>query len=226
MVTPSQPDRRFPCTGTSTRYQDPLPSTIIVAEPSPDMLTGSNQHVFQLMSRLLLHLLAVAEKRWHKRRSRCFQHLQRTLLERYQIMAFLQTGRSQTEIAETINRSKSTISREIRRNSFKGAYDFGDAQVTATARRKFAEKATKQSPEVLQTVRKWLRIGWSPESISHRFSVEFPSQKHVCHTTIYDWIDKDRQRRGKLHRYLPRYGKHHWKGGKRKRAGGLLFLTA
>ena len=131
----------------------------------------------------------------------CWQQL--TLLERYQIMVFLQTGRSQTEIAGVLNRSKSTISREIRRNSFKEAYDPANAQVTATARRKFAERATKQSPEVLQIIRKWLRRGWSPESISHRFSVGFPLQKRVCHTTIYDWIDKDRQRGGKLHTYLP-----------------------
>ena len=38
-------------------------------------------------------------------------------------MAFLQTGRSQTEIAGTLNHSKSTISREIRWNSFEGKYD-------------------------------------------------------------------------------------------------------
>ncbi|MCK9175968.1 MAG: IS30 family transposase, partial [Desulforhopalus sp.] len=138
-------------------------------------------------------------------------------------MAFLQTGRSQTEIAGTLNRSKSTISREIYRNSFEGKYDPCDAQVTATARRKFAKKATKQSPEVLQIVRKWLRIGWSPESISCRFYVEFPLQKHVCHTTIYDWIDKDMQKGGKLYTYLPRYGKRRWKGGKRKRAGVSLI---
>ncbi|MBM9520838.1 helix-turn-helix domain-containing protein [Desulforhopalus vacuolatus] len=74
-------------------------------------------------------------------------------------MAFLQTGRSQTEIAGTLNRFKSTISREIYRNSFEGKYDSCNAQVTAIARRKFAKKATKQSPEVLQIVQKWFRIG-------------------------------------------------------------------
>jgi IS30 family transposase len=106
---------------------------------------------------------------------------------------------------------------------FKGPYDPGNAQVIATARREFAEKATKQSSEVLQIVRKRLRLGWSPESISHRCSVEFPLQKRVCYTTIYDWIDKDRQRGGKLHTYLPRYGKRRWRGGKRKRAGVSLI---
>jgi IS30 family transposase len=44
---------------------------------------------------------------------------QRTLLERYQIMAFLQTRRSQTEIADTLNQSKNILSREIRHNFLK-----------------------------------------------------------------------------------------------------------
>ena len=95
------------------------------------------------------------------------RYQQLTLLERYQITAFLQTGRSQTKIAGTLNRSKSTISREIRRNSFAEEYDPCNAQVTAIARRKFVRKATKQNPEVLQTVRKGLRLGWSPETIRY-----------------------------------------------------------
>ena len=37
--------------------------------------------------------------------------------ERYQIMAYLEIGHSQTMIAQRLNRSKSTISREIKRNS-------------------------------------------------------------------------------------------------------------
>ena len=147
----------------------------------------------------------------HKCTSPCYQQI--TLLERYQISAFLQIGRFQTDIADTLNRSKSTISREINRNSFEGSYDPCVAHVIAMTRRKSAEKATKQNPEVLQTIRKWLRLGWSPESISYRFYVELPLQKHVCHTTIYDWIYKDRQKGGKLHTYLPRYGKRRWKGG-------------
>ena len=157
----------------------------------------------------------------HTCTSPCYQQL--TLLERYQISAFLQTGRSHTSIADSLNRSKSTISREIYRNTFEGRYDPCIAHAIAMTRRKSAEKATKQSPEVLQVIRKWLRLGWSPEAISYRFSVELPLQKHVCHTTIYDWIYKDRQKGGKLHTYLPRYGKRRWKGGKRKRAGVSLI---
>ncbi|MCK9175261.1 MAG: IS30 family transposase, partial [Desulforhopalus sp.] len=153
--------------------------------------------------------------------SPCYQQI--TLLERYQISAFLQTGRSHTNIADTLNRSKSTISREINRNSFEGSYDPCVAHVIAMTRRKSAEKATKQTPEAVQTIRKWLRLGWSPGSINSRFSVELPLQEDVCHTAVYDWIYRDRQKGGKRHTYLPRYGKRRWKGGKRKRAGVSLI---
>ncbi|MBM9520516.1 helix-turn-helix domain-containing protein [Desulforhopalus vacuolatus] len=90
--------------------------------------------------------------------STCCQ--QRTLLERYQISAFLQTRRSQTDITDTLNRSKSTISREIHSNSFEGSYTPCVAQIIAMTRRKSAEKATKQNPEAVQVIRKWLRRGY------------------------------------------------------------------
>jgi IS30 family transposase len=64
-------------------------------------------------------------------------------------MVFLQAGKSQSEIADALNRSKRIISREIRRNSFKGKYDSCNAQVAIIARLKFVEKAIKQNPEVL-----------------------------------------------------------------------------
>ncbi|MBM9521244.1 helix-turn-helix domain-containing protein [Desulforhopalus vacuolatus] len=88
----------------------------------------------------------------HRCTSPCYQQI--TLLERYQISAFLQIGRFQTDIADTLNRSKNTISHEINRNSFEGIYDPCVAHVIAMTRRKSAEKATKQNPEVLQIVRK------------------------------------------------------------------------
>ncbi|MBM9520367.1 helix-turn-helix domain-containing protein [Desulforhopalus vacuolatus] len=77
--------------------------------------------------------------------------------KQYQIMAFLQTGRSQTEIAGVLNRFKSTISREICRNSFEWEYNPSHALVTVTARRRFTEKAAKPRLEELQTARTWFR---------------------------------------------------------------------
>ncbi len=60
--------------------------------------------------------------------SRCQQL---TRKERYHIMALLQAGKSQTEIAARIKRSRSVISREIQRNSSAGRYDPAGAQSSA-----------------------------------------------------------------------------------------------
>lgn len=62
-------------------------------------------------------------------------------------MVFLQTGRSQAEIIDTLNCSKNTISREFRCNSFEGQYDSYAAQGTAMARCEFAVKAQNTTPK-------------------------------------------------------------------------------
>jgi hypothetical protein len=74
-------------------------------------------------------------------------------------MAFLQPGRPQTEISGTLNRSKGKIYVKFVAILFEGKSASCAAQVTAMVRRKFAEKATKQSLEVVQTVRKGFLSG-------------------------------------------------------------------
>lgn len=54
-----------------------------------------------------------------------YQHL--TLSEREKLMYFLAKGDSVTKIAKKLGRSKSTISRELRRNCCKGEYVPADA---------------------------------------------------------------------------------------------------
>ena len=49
-------------------------------------------------------------------------YTQLTKDQRYQISAFLETGYSQSEIAKEIRKSKSTISRELKRNSGRRGY--------------------------------------------------------------------------------------------------------
>lgn len=66
-------------------------------------------------------------------------------------MVFLQRRIFQTEITGgALNRFKSNISREIRRNSFEEKDYPYDTQVLATAKGNFAEKTTKQISEVLR----------------------------------------------------------------------------
>jgi IS30 family transposase len=60
---------------------------------------------------------------------------QLTQEERYQIEALLKMGHHQSEIAVVLNRDKSTISREVRRNCGLRGYRPGQAQCLTLARR-------------------------------------------------------------------------------------------
>ncbi len=67
---------------------------------------------------------------------------QLTLGERYQITAFLEIKRSQTEIAVALNRAKSTMFRESRRNSVDEKYY--SAKALAVLCRKHTENIAKK----------------------------------------------------------------------------------
>ncbi len=47
-------------------------------------------------------------------------------------------------------------------------------------------------------LKEWLLLGWSPEAISFRFTVELSASCRVCHSTLYNWIEADRTAGGKL----------------------------
>ncbi len=44
------------------------------------------------------------------------------------------------------------------------------------------------------------------------------------HTTIYRRIEENKQQGGTLYRFLPRFGKTRWKGGKRNRNAGVSLI--
>jgi IS30 family transposase len=68
--------------------------------------------------------------------------------ERYQIYASKKARYSQTDIAALLERSPSTISRELARNTELRGYRLKQAQRFAEARRKTAYKARKVAAEV------------------------------------------------------------------------------
>ena len=72
------------------------------------------------------------------------KYRQLTHKERYQIYALLKEGLNYTQIANNIGYSKSTISREIKRNS-KGKYTYhpDSASIESYARHKFKNKSIK-----------------------------------------------------------------------------------
>ena len=120
---------------------------------------------------------------------------------------------SQRKIAHEINRSPSSITREIKRNCDMrtGAYRAFLAQKKAETRRKNASRPERLNDHILRRqVEERLCVGWSPEQIAGRLKLE--RNKFITnHESIYLWIYNDRP---DLTKYLVRSGKK-----RRKRAG-------
>jgi len=125
-------------------------------------------------------------------------YIQLTPSERHRFHAFIEMGYTMTEIARRMNRHRSTLYRELKRNQTAEGYHPHIAQKKTLAR--------KQRPCYIQknpTLRRYLigrlKAGWSPEQIVGRLKRK--GSKHiVCPETIYRYIYKHNH---KLHQYLP-----------------------
>jgi IS30 family transposase len=143
-------------------------------------------------------------------------YTQLTHEERYQISVLLKAGLNQTEIAMLLKRHKSTISREISRNTGLRGYRPKQAQHLAEERR-----TSKVRPRISHTlwndVRKLLREEWSPEQISLWLKSE--KSISISHEWIYQYILQDKQQNGSLFHHLrcqkqrrKRYGSYNRRG--------------
>jgi IS30 family transposase len=115
-------------------------------------------------------------------------YVQLSRQERYRIHLLHAGGVSRAAIAREVGRCKSTISRELRRNTRPGEVYLPDTAVALSRRRKFKGyfKITRH-PTVRDYIIEKLRSGWSPEQIAGRMCYEdWPVR--VCAETIYRFI--------------------------------------
>jgi IS30 family transposase len=130
-----------------------------------------------------------------------------TLADREMISELRQAGKTQTEIAAAVGRSKSTISRELARGTNKrGYYIASTAHRAAQARAKRPKPAKLASCERLRRfVQERLGKNHSPEQISRSLVREFPDdpEMRVSHETIY--LSLYIQARGGLKRELTQH---------------------
>jgi IS30 family transposase len=123
-----------------------------------------------------------------------YRHL--SLAEREEIAIGLENGLKQCEIAKLLNRSPSTISREIKRNnpSIRTVrYRGNRAQLKADERKK--EKPKRQripNKRLRRFIAKNLKKGYSPEIIVFLAAVKNNRWK-INHETIYQWIYEERK---------------------------------
>jgi len=118
----------------------------------------------------------------------------------YQERRIIYTGicqqKSKTEIAKSIGRSVSTVTREIKRNSDSIGYLWaGEAHQVALKRRHINRPKIDRYPELQKFIEEKLRLRWSPDIIAAQWSMEHPEQS-ICKETIYQWLyssnDNDR----------------------------------
>ncbi len=113
-----------------------------------------------------------------------YKHL--TLFEREKIFLLSAQNKSLSVIAKEIGRNKSTISRELNRNSFDGSYSPSVAQDKYHKRRASCRRhRLLANAKLFHYVNSYfLEHQWSPEQISGRLKHE-ESDLYVSYTTIY-----------------------------------------
>lgn len=137
--------------------------------------------------------------------------------ERCEIARRRQAGESIRQIAAALDRSPSSIARELKRNSGSTGYKPSYAGEQAHARRWRGSQLLRQ-PELQELVLKLLKRGLSPEAVAGRLALE-QGKKLISHESIYRFIYAQiaRTKNYAWRRYLPRAKA---KRGYRGRKGG------
>ena len=127
------------------------------------------------------------------------KYKQLTEHDRYALKLLLLRGQSKSSIAQTLKCHRSTIYRELKRNSLEGQYHERLSHHKSIKRK--ATNARKVLPE--ETLKKLLtdlQVQWSPEQICGRAKdegIHMPS-----HETIYQFIYRDAVEGGELYKNL------------------------
>ena len=119
-----------------------------------------------------------------------------TYSERIQIQVYLEQGFNQTFIAKTLNRNKSTISRELKRwcpDKDYARYNpdlihWSSKELIGCVRR--GESKLSSNPKLLSLVITKLKCKWAPQQISQwlkrKFSMDY--SMNISHESIYKYI--------------------------------------
>lgn len=146
-----------------------------------------------------------------------YKHL--TQKERYYIWhRSVSLFESVEQIATGLNRHKSTIYNELRRNKDNdNEYAPDVAQVKSEANRsgaKLGAKFAKFTPKVCTYVMDKLGRTWSPEQISGRMRKDIKVK--ISHKSIYQYIWFDKSIGGSMYKKLPHRGKRYKYGNQTK----------
>src|SRR5829696_4180193 len=122
--------------------------------------------------------------------------------ERYMLAALRRQGLNQAEIARSLGRHRSTVCRELRRNSTRagGRYRASTAQERANGRRSCSRRNLRFTAEDFALVDGLLRRQWSPEQVAGHLARS--GLLSISHETIYRHVWRDKKRGGTLYTHL------------------------
>ena len=129
---------------------------------------------------------------WQSKLLMTYKHLSQA--ERYQIHALMKAGHDQSQIAKLLDRHKSTICRELSRNTGSRGYRPKQACEMSADRAQNSRNAPTVEPWVREAACALLCIQWSPEQIA--------SQLPISHETVYQHVYADKAQGGTLWKHL------------------------
>jgi len=150
-------------------------------------------------------------------------HTQLTSEQRYQIKALRQANQSPTNIAEIVNVDRSTIYRELKRNTGQRGYRPKQAHEKAVARRQGKSK-TRISSETWALVNEKLRLDWSPEQIADWLTKQ--GYETISHEWIYQYVYAEKRTGGDLHEHLRCQKTYRKRTGHNDRRGKIPYATS
>ena len=144
-----------------------------------------------------------------------------TPIERGKIELMLEQGKSNCAIARHLGRHRTSVAREIERNSRKTGYNADDAHKQYRNRRKVCRPKGKlnfNDPLRDYVVEKIAEEHWTPELVGKRLPLEYPgnSKMRVSHETIYRKIYTQGHHLDLLREELPQARKKRRKRGQGK----------
>ena len=155
-------------------------------------------------------------------------YIQITREERYTLSILKKQGLSNAAIARALGRHRSTIGRELRRNTTHpdGSYRYTRAQNAANGRRSRSRRNSHFTAGHWRGIEALLRADLSPEQVSG-FLARYRLLR-ISHETIYQYIWRDKRKGGDLYRRLrqrPKYRKRYGTYEKRGRLAGKRHIS-
>lgn len=148
--------------------------------------------------------------------------------DRNELSILLKKGYSMRDIGKALNKSPSSISREILNNSVNGEYDPFKANHRSYVKRRYSKY---QGMKILKntSLEKYIQdkliLGWTPEEISGRLKLENNGQSVISFKSIYKYFSTAQGSR--YSKYLPYAGKriiNGWSKRMKKSIGNRVFI--